>query len=815
MKRIVTLLFLAAGLCIPGNGWGQNGTGKVQHVVGDLVYVNGINGSAKMGSHLQVVNGSQYGAKLQVVKVLPRLVVGQVIEANGVPVERNNEVVPIAGNGQVRLDRVVYAARVEKGPKLDGKMDDAVWQQAPPVEGFVQRSPNYWMPPSERTVARIVYDNEKIYFGFECYTSDMETLVANNMQRDSRVFSDDHIQILLDPFNDRQNGVFFMVNPLGARNDRLLSSEGRTYNEDWNCIWEARTTRHEKGWTAEVAIPFDQLRFNASEEMEWGINLGRSIASRNEETAFMVGRRNASPRARYTMTDLGSLRGLKAVKRKRLVQVKPYVLPGTAKNFDAANPEEIGTFEAGADMRIGITSNLALDLSYNTDFAQVEADQEQVNLTQFSLFFPEKREFFLEGSSLFDFGEAAETRGSGTTPPTLLFYSRRIGLDGGRQVPIILGSKLTGKAGRTSIGVLNALTDRETFGTGIIPRNNFSVLRVKQDVLRRSNIGFIAVNKHTWAQGQTATNRAGGVDFSFSPSRELNIQGFYARTWDSNNPDNDNARFLRVNYSGTFVSARAIYLDVEDNFEPTAGFVNRRRGIRAFRRFDSRILFIPRPRSSEVRNLWIGPEYRIIVDGDNKVKFWRARWNWWTQFFSGDRIQVRMERTHDVIDRTFRPSRQHPEVFVPTGEYTFTTLTVGMRTDSSRPLELDVAFDGGTYYNGERYRACIESAYRPSGRFSIETIVDANWIWLPQGGNLNIQTLSTRMLYSFTTDFFVKVFAQMNTDSELVGANFLLNYRFRPGSDLFLVYDHGFDSADGLNQTSRSLLLKLSYLIGL
>tara|TARA_Y100000031_G_C8034223_1_gene298566 strand:- start:1 stop:459 length:459 start_codon:yes stop_codon:yes gene_type:complete len=152
---------------------------------------------------------------------------------------------------------------------------------------------------------------------------------------------------------------------------------------------------------------------------------------------------------------------------------------------------------------------------------------------------------------------------------------------------------------------------------------------------------------------------------------------------------------------------------------------------------------------------------------------------------------------------------------VSTGEYTFTTLTVGMRTDSSRPLELDVAFEGGTYYNGERYKIELESAYRPSGRFSIETIVDANWIWLPQGGNLNIQTLSTRLLYSFTTDFFVKVFAQMNTDSELVGANFLLNYRFRPGSDLFLVYDHGFDSADGLNQTSRSLLLKLSYLIGL
>ena len=814
MKRLVILL-IAVAICAPGNGWCESAGGKVKEVVGDLIYVSGLNGSAPMGSQLKVANGGQPGAKLQVVKVLPEVVVGQVVEANGMPVQKTDLVFMDGDVQPGGASRVIYAARVEEGPQLDGRLDDAAWQQARPVASFVQRNPAYWMPGTESTSARVVYDSEKIYFGFDCYMSDRDQLVANNMRRDSRLSSDDNVQIMLDPFNDKQNGVFFMVNALGCQNDRLLSNEGRTYNEDWDCIWEARTTRHEKGWTAEVAIPFDQLRFNESENMEWGINLGRGIATKNEEVAFAVGRRNASPRARYTMSDLGSLRGLKAVKRKRLLQVKPYVLPGTSKNFTTANPAEEETFEAGADLRMGITSNLALDLSYNTDFAQVEADQEQVNLTQFSQFFPEKREFFLEGSTLFDFGEAAEIRGGDTQPPTLLFYSRRIGLDGGQKVPIMLGSKLAGKAGRTSMGALNVLTDRATVGNSTLSRSNFSVLRMKQDLFARSNIGFIAVNKLTWDRGQVQHDRAGGVDFSFSPNREFNIQGFYARTWNANDQDSDDARFVRMDYRSTFVSARAIYLGVENNFEPTVGFVNRRRGMRAFHRYDARVLLIPRPGGSEVRNFWIGPDVRMITDDHNNVQYWRSRVFWYAQFYSGDRIYVNFERQHDVISRTFRPSRRRRDVFVPLGDYTFSIFKIGARTDSSRPFEVDVSFDAGTYYNGERYRIELESAYRPSGRFSIETIMDVNWIWLPEGGKVNIQTLSNRLLYSLSTDFFVKVFAQVNNDRELVGANFLLNYRFRPGSDLFLVYDHGFDSADGLNQTGRAVLVKLSYLLGL
>ena len=406
--RFWILFFGLLTVAIPDHVYAQ---GTVQQVVGDLVYVEGF--SADLDGKLQVAGDD--GAVLQVIKVLPDVMVARVVEENGLPVKSGDRIQVADGALAGSPRRVVQAMRVADAPRIDGRLDDAVWQQAQAAEGFVQRDPKYWMPVTERTVVKIIYDNKKIYFGFECYDKNPGLIVTNNMRRDAQLSGDDNIQLLLDPFNDKQNGVFFMVNALGAQADMLLSNEGRTTNDDWDCIWEARCIRHERGWTAEIAIPFDQLRFNPSDEMEWGINMGRYIGHKNEETAFIVGRHTPSPRRRYQMTDMGVLRGLKAVERKRLFQVKPYLLPGTSRNF-AGDEDEHRTFEAGADVRYGITSNLALDVSYNTDFAQVEADQEQVNLTQFSQFFPEKREFFLEGAQLFDFGEAASTRGGDVRP---------------------------------------------------------------------------------------------------------------------------------------------------------------------------------------------------------------------------------------------------------------------------------------------------------------------------------------------------------------------------------------------------------------
>ena len=362
--------------------------------------------------------------------------------------------------------------------------------------------------------------------------------------------------------------------------------------------------------------------------MVWGINLSRYKARKNEAMQLVVGEQSSSTSERYLMTEIGELRGLKQIRSRRPIQIKPYALSGTTKEFLIRNPEEDPTFESGIDFRYGITSNITLDVSYNTDFAQVEGDQVRANLTQFRLFFPEKREFFFEGANLFDFGEPLIRRGSGSTPPTLLFYSRQIGLESGQKIPILIGSKIAGKEGRTSIGALNVLTEPVTFTDRNnknvqIPRTNYSVFRMKRDVLTRSTLGFVLVNKQSDdpVDGWDRHNRSLGVDFSFSPTRNLNIQGYTARTWDSQRNQSGQSSFAFLNYRGGKFWSRLKFLDVQDCFEPAVGFVNRRKGLVGFRRYDVYLKWRPKTIFESVRYMSIGPEFQVFTDRNNKAKF--------------------------------------------------------------------------------------------------------------------------------------------------------------------------------------------------
>lgn len=792
--------------------------GRIRQISGDLVYIEGMNGSVPLWSTLGVDGVTGRTVRLEVIKELSDLLVARKVSAKGSALKLTDRVIGvIRGDGNAsRPRRVVHATRVSKGPHLDGKLDDPVWALARPVRDFVQREPDYWMPGSDQTEARILYDNDNLYVGFEC-TSDPERIVANNMRRDASLFGDDNVTILLDTYNDRQNGFFFSVNPLGAQRDLLLSDEGRTSNEDWDSNWEARAHRHERGWSAEIVIPFDQLRFKEG-ETTWGVNLARHMAAKNEEVQLVVGRRSSSGRARYWTSDIAELRGMDGIRRKRLLQIKPYVLPGTSKDQVAIDPTQKQTLESGADLRYGITSNLTLDLSYNTDFAQVEADQEQVNLTQFSLFFPEKREFFLEGANVFDFGEAAQTRGGDSRPPTLLFYSRRIGLEDKRLVPITLGSKIAGKMGRSSIGVLNALTDNTTFQDddllATVPKSNFSVVRMKQDLLARSNIGFIFVNKQTRIPGSgwDDYNRAGGLDFSYSPTTSLNVKGFAARTWDSD-AESGNAFWGRVDYRGSLVDGRAIYLDVDDFFEPEVGFVNRRGDLDGFRRYEGRFRMEPRPRAWGINSVRFGVEAEALTDRQNDLKNAETAIEVSIENNASDDFDVEVVWERDEVVEPFTPSDRRPDVVVPAGTYDFVSMKAGVRTSRGRKLQGQIDFEGGSFYTGRKYTLSVQSAFRPSGRFNVETEYETNWLRMPEG-NLNVQLVSSRVTYSFSTSFFVKFYGQWDNEGELANANFLLNYRYRPGSDLFLVYDQAFDTMNGFEERNRALLLKLSYLLG-
>jgi len=433
------------------------------------------------------------------------------------------------------------------------------------------------------------------------------------------------------------------------------------------------------------------------------------------------------------------------------------------------------------------------------------------------LFFPEKREFFLEGSTLFDFGESSSRRGGDIRPPTLLFYSRRVGLGDGQPIPILLGTKLSGKTSKTSVGLLNVLTESTTVNNGkIVPSSNFSIVRVKQDILILSNIGAIIVNKQTQVptEGWDTYNRAGGLDFSVSPSNALNFQGFYARTWDSEIREADDARFLQGTYTGSVYSGSVKFIDIEENFQPKAGFVNRRVGLAGFRRYESESRArIPSP-IKLVRYTSIGPRLRMITDRDNNVKFWDLRLSAFPRFNTGDWFRFEVTQTHDVVERTFCPSQKHPDIVIPEGTYNFTTFRTGPFPSQSRKLQPEFVIEVGRYYTGQRYRLMLQNGFRPSSKLSIETDYEINLLRLPEG-NLNMHVLSNRLIYSFTTDFYLKLFTQWNNDRELASLNFLLNYRFRPGSDIYLVYDQGFDTISGLDERTQALLIKVSYLFGL
>ena len=384
-------------------------------------------------------------------------------------------------------------------------------------------------------------------------------------------------------------------------------------------------------------------------------------------------------------------------------------------------------------------------------------------------------------------------------------------------MPILLGSKLAGKAGSTSIGVINALTDSKARQDGIvIPRSNFSVFRVKQDAFARSYVGAIFVNKQTSMPGSgwDSYNRAGGIDFSFSPTTTINFQGFYARTWDSAITDVDDARFFQARYSGSRLATVFKVIDIEENFRPRAGYVNRRSGLLGLRRYamENRLRF--QPNGKYVRYISIGPRTRVFTDRDNNVKFWDSQLSWYTRVKWGDYIKFVATRTHDVVERTFRPSKKRRNIIIPQDTYDFTRLVVGTSPSRSRKLRPGFDFEYGTYYSGKRYGVELDVTYRPSGQLSVETEYEVNWLRLPQG-NFNVQALSNRIIYSFSTDFYVKLFAQFNNDSDFASMNFLVNNRFRPGSDIYVVYDQGFDTLTGLDERSRTLLIKVSYMLGM
>ncbi len=694
-------------------------------------------------------------------------------------------------------DYQIKAYRTYESVEIDGELNEADWQKADAITQFFQIEPNEGESSSEPMEVRILYDDENIYFGFICYDSEMSKLIANEMRRDARdIHENDNIFILMDTYNDKRSGSFFRANALGAIQDRAITNNGDTLNDDWDAVVACKSKINDTSWTTELSIPFSQLRFKKSDPMQWGLNVGRELMRNQEESVWTPVPASYGGLAKYRTTNLGTLVGLEGISPSRNLELLPYVLPGISQNTDDdAVYETTRQFKLGFDAKYAITSNLISDITYNTDFAQVEADQEQVNLTRFNLFFPEKRPFFLEGAGLFDFGIPRQS--FRRPPPMLLFYSRRIGLAEGNAIPIIFGGKASGKVGSYGIGFLNVLTDEfykevEDDDPIDIPYNNFSVLRITKDGAAGSRFGMIAVNKDETGY----YNRAGGFDFEFRPNDNIDVRGMWARTFTPDMSGRNNAWYLGSRWRNDVFRFGASYMDIDEDFDPTVGFV-RDPGVRNMR---ADFRWAPRPNKYGIREMWSGPEVNYILNQDNELNRWNISYTHWTSFTTNDSIMINVRSMFESLDEDFEIRE---DVIIPIGDYRFSAISGRFSTSDSRIISTTTGFELGNFYNGQIRKFHIDGSLKPNAQLSINVEYEYNSVNLPND-TIDANLFSGRFNYSFSTTLFMKFFAQWNSEANLITTNFLINYIYRPGSDFYFVFNQVYDTDSTTKAVLRS-----------
>ena len=682
----------------------------------------------------------------------------------------------------------VRAVKLTEPLKIDGRLDETVYRTVPAITDFIQNVPTEGAISTERTEAWILYDDTNIYIVGRCWDSAPPARwVANELRRDTnQLRQNDHFGALLDTFHDRRNGFFFYVNPLGARADTAVTDEGNN-NSDWNPVWEARTARFDGGWTAELAIPFKSLRYVSGVDQIWGVQLRRSIRRKNEWTHLTaLPAADGGPSALTRVSAAATLVGLDLPSAGKNVEIKPYAISShTTDRLHAPPLTRDPSGDVGVDAKYGVTANLTADVTVNTDFAQVEADEQQVNLTRFSLVLPEKRDFFLEGRGVFDFARWAGSGSATTSTTPSLFYSRRIGLNASRIVPIQVGGRLTGKAGRYGIGLMNIQAGEES--TSSTPATNFTVVRVKRDILRRSSIGAIFTNRSRTATG-VGTNQAMGVDAAISLYENVNFNAYYAATATDGVKGDNKSYQGRFEYGGDRYGARGEHLVVGDHFNPEVGFVRRDNFARTF----GSLRFSPRPRKSKVvrKYTYEGTlEYLENGAGSLETRNQSGRFN--VELQNSDQFTMQVTSEYELLLRPFVVSRG---VSIPTGGYQFTDSLVSYQLGQQRRVSGQFSLQQGHFYDGTLTTIGYSGA-RVSvvTRFSVEPSVSINRVALPEG-HFTTTVLRARSDYGFSPLMFASALVQYSSSDHTFSSNLRFRWEYHAGSELFVVYTDEHDT---------------------
>jgi hypothetical protein len=680
----------------------------------------------------------------------------------------------------------VRATRLTAPLRVDGRLDEALYREVPPISDFIQMEPQAGAPATERTEVWVSFDADHVYVSFRNWDTQLDRLIATEMRRDSTQTwqGNDLVSFIFDTFFDRRNANAFTINPLGGRSDGQMVNE-RQYSLDWNPVWSVTTGRFEGGWTAEAAIPFKSIRYRPGTDQVWGFNVMRVKRAKNEISTLTRVPPARGQQGFQQPSFAALLVGIAAPAGGRSLDLKPYVTSSvTTDRVGRPDAPTDAKGDVGFDAKYAITQNLTADFTYNTDFAQVEADEQQVNLTRFSLFFPEKREFFLENQGTFAFGGVAvSSLGGGTAGDApILFYSRRIGLNGGLEVPLDAGGRVTGRVGRYTVGLLNIQTGEEP-RAGAVP-TNFTVLRLKRDILRRSAIGVMATNRSV-ADVEPGANRAYGLDGNFNFFQNLQINTYWARTETAggSRPGDATSHRAQLDYQGDRYAVQLEHLAVGDAFDPQVGYVRRRDMVREFAQFR----FSPRPgRPSAIRKYIYQGSLEYIENGAGQLETRERNVEFALEFQNADRVAAYYTNTFEYLPAPFPIGGG---IELPVGGYDFDTLRLQYNMGPQRPQSANLSAEYGTFYSGRKLSFTAQRGrLSVSHQLSVEPVYSFNRLTLAEGA-FTQHLAGSRVTFTVTPLMFASALVQYNSQANAVSTNARFRWEYQPGSELFVVYN--------------------------
>jgi hypothetical protein len=696
--------------------------------------------------------------------------------------------------------RGVKAYRLEEPPELDGRVDES-WMAFEPAADFVQQLPLEGQPASEPTEVRIGYTRDTLYFAVICFDSEPEAIRSTQGRRDGALEQTDAFQILIDTYNDDQNGYIFATTVAGIEYDAQIVHGGQTrhvggparagqsggsgtagaqtggissFNLNWDGVWKVRTQITERGWEAEFAIPFHTLRFDSGQDQVWGVNFMRNLRRKNEQSYW-----SPVPRAfdLQRVSLAGDMRGVEA-RFRRSLQIVPFIVGGVQQDFTQDPAVKKYRPEIGMDAKYTLTSSLTLDLTVNTDFAQVEVDEEQVNLTRFDLFFPEKRPFFLENSGYFTVGTPQEVE---------LFFSRRIGIDpSGFQIPILGGARLSGKEGRYNIGLLNMQTEAVA---GVAPANNFTVARLAREFGRRSSVGVIVTDKSpTGSQADLYhSNQTYGVDANIGVGDHLTLFNYAAKTRTPGLDGRDHAASSSFLYDSDLLRLEGGYTEVGEDFNPEVGFVQRV----GYRRPNYGVYVSPRPKNSRfIRRFWPHHHWQGYYRFDGRPESGFRHTDFRVDFQNGSTAGLAY---NENFEQLFEPFEIHPGVVLPVGKYSFNNWSAYANSDQSARAYATVNYAWGEFYSGRIRTVTLGGGLRSSFRYLLTARYIRNNVELPVG-DFATDLAILQFTYSFTPKSYVQSLIQYNSANNQVGVNIRLAMIRIANTGLFVVYNSRFDT---------------------